>query len=223
MAEQATHGRRRRWARICVAVLVPCALVFAGVYWWLDSGRRMFIPRRWGVVEEGRIYRSGLIYRGLIEDTLREHRIATVVDLSALGPDDPDVAAERDAARRLGIRTLDVRGLVGDGTGDDDAYLTALTEMARAVAGKPVLVHCAGGSERTGAAVALYRMLLEGWDGARAWDEYRSFRRKPPNDDDLARYVNEHLGALAQRLVEAGVIERVPSPLPRFGPPRPGD
>lgn len=35
----------------------------------------------------------------------------------------------------------------------------------------PVYVHCEGGRHRTGVVVAVYRVLVYGWDKKRAWDE----------------------------------------------------
>jgi hypothetical protein len=208
----------RRWLYLGLAAGVPLAVLTVATYWFLDTGNRLFFPRKWGVVEEGRIYRSGMIHRRLIEDVLKEHRIATIVNLSELGPDAPDLAAEREAAARLGVRMVDAPGLEGDGRGEVGAYAAAVTELARATRERPVLVHCVAGSERTGASVAAYRMLVQGWDGARTYAEYLSYRRRPPEDDRLRRFVNEHLGELARRLVEAGVLDRVPDPLPVFAP-----
>jgi hypothetical protein len=199
-------------------VSLVLAVVGVCVHQYLDSWRYYLFPRRFGVVEEGRIFRSGLIWRGLVEDVLRDHRIATVVDMSGHGVGDGNVAAERAAAARLGARVVEVNGLAGDGSGDFGGYVTAVTEMVRAEPGKAVLVHCAGGSERTGVSVALYRMLFQGWDGARAWDEYLSYRRSPPDDDRLARLVNERMPDVARRLVDAGVLPRVPERMPVFGP-----
>ena len=217
-APAGTEPRKRRWVRTLLLVLVPLLILDAVIWWWLDRGNRLFFPRKWGVVVEGRLYRSGRIDAGLVEDALKDHAIAVVVDLAAGEPENADVRAEREAARRLGIRVVEVRGLEGDGTGDVAGYVTAVTEMARAAPGKAVLVHCTAGSERTGVAVALYRMLVEGWDGVRAYDEYLGYRRHPPTDDHLVRFVNEHVADVASRLAAAGVLGRVPSPLPSFGP-----
>jgi len=217
----AADGARRRprhLVRIAVVLLV-LALIGGGVAWWLDKGRHLFFPKNWDVVEEGRIYRSGRIYRGIVEDTLKEHGIRVIVDLAAGEKDDPDEVAETEAARRLGIRKVDLTGLGGHGTGDVDDYVTALHEIVKARdAGEPVLVHCAGGSERTGGVLAVYRMLFDGWDGARTWEEYRSYRIKPPDRPDLPDFVNETLPEIVDRLRALGVPLEAPDPLPHFGP-----
>lgn len=211
-------ARRRRWVVVGVVVLV-LAVVGGGIAWWLDKGRHYFFPKNWGVVEQGRIYRSGRIYGGIVEDALKDHGIKVVVDLAAGEPDDPDAVAEAQAVKRLGIRKVDLESLGGRGTGDVGDYVTALDEIVKARdAGEPVLVHCAGGSERTGGVIAVYRMLFDGWSGPRAWDEYASYRMKPPDRRDLPDYVNENLPVIVERLRALGVPVEPPDPLPHFGP-----
>lgn len=45
----------------------------------------------------------------------------------------------------------------------DEAALLAFLRVAADPTKRPVLVHCTYGADRTGAAVALYRMVIEGW------------------------------------------------------------
>lgn len=53
----------------------------------------------------------------------------------------------------------------------DDALVEQALE-AIATAPKPLLVHCWHGSDRTGAIVALYRMVFQDWPRERAIDEF---------------------------------------------------
>jgi protein tyrosine/serine phosphatase len=199
--------------------LLLCLVAGGGYAWWRDGGKRLFQPRNWGVVEEGWLYRSGQIHARLIEDVLRDHRIDVVIDLSRDDPRIPSVQAEEQAVRRLGIRKLDLAGLNGSGVGRIDAYSEALEEIVRARdAGERVLVHCSAGSQRTGGAIALYRMLFEGWSGDRAYREYLSYRNRPPERDKLARFLNENMEGVVARLVRSGALESPPETLPVFGP-----
>jgi protein tyrosine/serine phosphatase len=194
---------RRRGLVVAIALLAVAGGAYA---WWSDQGRHLFFPKNWGVVEEGRIYRSGQIHSRLVEDVLAANRVRVVVDLAADDAENPHADAEREAVARLGIRKVDVTSLDGSGLGDPERYVEALGAVVRARdAGEPVLVHCAGGSERTGVVVGVYRMLVQGWDGARAWDEYVSYRKDPPQREDLRRYVNEHLPRFAEALRTLGV------------------
>ena len=80
---------------------------------------------------------------------------------------------------------------------DDDVvrFLRIATDPAR----QPVLVHCRRGADRTGAMVAIYRVVVEGWTRADAIDEMThggyGFH---PVWQNLIRYV-EHLDVEAIR------------------------
>ncbi len=95
-------------------------------------------------------------------------------------------AAGFQELRALGVRTvLDVAGgagdeaLVRDGSLNlvhapmsawglrDDRVLQALRVMADP-ANRPLLIHCQHGADRTGALVALYRVVVQGWSKEKA-------------------------------------------------------
>jgi protein tyrosine/serine phosphatase len=195
-------------------------VTLAGVLWWTEGdGRRMFLPRNFGVVEEEAIYRSGQLHRALLERTLEKHAIDVVIDLDKDQHDDEHEAVEREVVERLGIRHAQFRGLNGSGTGDPQDYVDAIAVLLEERAkGKRVLVHCASGSQRTGAFVAIYRMLYEGWDGDRAYGEYLGYRAYPPREPKLSLWMNENLAGIANGLVSRGLLDRPPEPLPRFAP-----
>ena len=221
MTDRDDHSRARghRVRRVLLAVGILVAVLVGGIVWWVDQGRHYFIPKNFAPVEEGLVYRSGRIHRGLIEDTLRDHGIEVIVDLAAAEANHPDVIAETEAARKLGIRKVDLVGLDGYGTGDLQDYALAVRELVNArKAGTPILVHCAGGSERTGGVFVFDRLLFQGWDGARAWEEYLSYRMKPPERPNFPDYVNANLDELVTRLQRLGVDVQMPDPKPHFGP-----
>lgn len=206
--------------RPLVIVALAAAAISGGALLYTKVVRDRVFPKRWGVVDQGQIYRSGQLHPALIERTLAENGIDVIVDLNQLEPDNAAQRAEEAAAAKLDIeRTL--FPLVGDGTGDIEQYALAIRRMVEARrANEQVLVHCSAGTYRTGGVVACYRMLVEGWTPETARDEMVRYRWTA-DDAKLPRYLNDNMAALASRLVELGVIERVPSPLPRF--PEPGD
>ncbi len=209
---------KRRLA-LLLAFLLLAGLIAWGISFWMDTGRHYFHPKNLGVVVPDRVWRSGQIHPRLVEGVLREHEIELILDLTYDQPHDPEAMGEAAVARDLGIRKVDLVTLEGDGTGNPLDYVVALQELVRARdEDRRVLIHCAGGSERTGGIVACYRMLFQGWDGARAYEEYLSYRHKPPETDVLERYVAEHLPEITRRLQASGHLPRVPDPLPRFGP-----
>ena len=81
-------------------------------------------------------------------------------------------ADERAAAARLGLALVEVP--MGGGR------LPTLEEVDRAMdvivdpSRQPVLVHCSHGRDRTGAVIAAYRVVVDGWDPARASAEANS-------------------------------------------------
>jgi protein tyrosine/serine phosphatase len=178
--------------------------------------RDRFVPKRWGVVEEGRIYRSGQLSAPLVKQMLHDHKIAVVVDLTFDNPNDRNHVAELAAIEELGIDRK-LCPLLSDGTGDVHIYAQAVSAVAEAAQrGKPVLVHCAAGTQRTGGVVALYRMLVQGKSPAFAFAEMQKYKYDPGYSPNLLNYVNEYIAEIAADLVRDGTIERVPDPLPRL-------
>jgi protein tyrosine/serine phosphatase len=178
--------------------------------------RDRFIPKRWGVVEEGKIYRSGQLSRHLVREMLRKHHIQRVVDLTFDNPEDANHEAELAAILELGIERR-LCPLLSDGTGDTHIYAQAVAAVAEAAReGKPVLVHCAAGTQRTGGVVALYRMLVQGKSPEFAFAEMRKYKYDPRSSPLLLEYVNAHIAEIAEDLVVVGTIERVPDPLPQL-------
>lgn len=101
-------------------------------------------------------------------------------------PNDDDVKALESAGIRslLNLReyhtdTDEARGtqmqlyrvLMNAGDINDGLIQQALTHLARAE--KPVLIHCWHGSDRTGAVVAMYRMVFQDWPREKAIDEFK--------------------------------------------------
>ena len=90
--------------------------------------------------------------------------VRTVVVLRTKVPSE-----ERKAASTLGLELVHVPM--------DGASMPSMDEIDRALAviedpsKRPVLVHCAQGEERTGAVMAAYRVVVQGWDPARAEEE----------------------------------------------------
>lgn len=198
--------------------LLALASLGAGVAVWEELLEDRFVPRRWGVVEPGMIYRSGQLDSSLVERTLSEAAIRVIVNLCRHDAEDPDQEAEREVAARHGIEYASF-GLRGDGTGDIEAYADALAMMARAHRrGDPVLVHCASGAQRTGAAVVFYRLLVQQRSPAEAHKEMQRYGWDAKDDQELLVYINDNMEQLARLLVERQVIPRVPDPLPVFGP-----
>ena len=206
--------RRKRFVIATVLILVA---IVAVNHEQVTALRDRFIPKRWGVVQEGKIYRSGQLSRHLVKRVLQTNHIQTVVDLTFDNPEDANHTAELAAIAELGIERK-LCPLDSDGTGDAHIYAQAVSAVAAAAReGKPVLVHCVAGAQRTGGVVALYRLLIEGRSPAFVLDEMQRYKYDPARSPRLQAYLNAHIGEIAEDLVRDGTIERVPSPLPKLG------
>jgi protein tyrosine/serine phosphatase len=201
-----------RWLRIAILA----AIVGGGIWLWEKELKDQIIPKRWGVVEQGGIYRSGQLSARLVKQVLKNHGIAVIVALTAVTPGDKNQLAEEQAASELGIEVIRCP-LKGNGTGDIACYAKAIAAIVDAKkAGKPVLVHCAAGSQRTGGIVACYRVLVEKRSPDFAYDELLHYDWHDKPDQILLTYINNNMKELARILVEMGVIDRIPDPLPKF-------
>lgn len=188
----------RKWFWISVAIAL---LVFGGGFVvWNNALKQRFIPTNFGVVEPGKIYRSGQISRHLMAKTLEKYHIGLIVDLSY--ENTPDAEAERATAAAMGVPRLNLR-LGGNGTGNPDFYPQAIKAIVEANhRGIPVLVHCQSGAQRTGGVIATYRMLIEGKSESDAFAEAESYGRSNPR---LIPFVEQHLSEWKQKLAEEHV------------------
>jgi protein-tyrosine phosphatase len=217
-AALAGHRRSLRgWRRratgpgILVLLVLACSGLLRG-----EVLKDRLVPRRFGVVVPGQIYRSGQISAPLVEKVLQQNSIKVIVHLNGPQAGLDGVAAEQRAVRKLGIDYYCYH-LNGDGTGDIHQYVRALETIREAVTrSEPVLVHCAAGTQRTGAVLAAYHLLLEHGAPAEALADMKRYGWRPDHDRVLPQYVNSHMKELAELLVADGVLKQVPNPLPRL-------
>lgn len=210
-----TGGRfRGRLLWVGAMLLAATAMILLG-RGHLD---RRFTAKRWGVVVPGRVFRSGQISRFLIEDMLRDHEIVTVIDLQALDPNDANQRFELAVAESLQIDHHRF-ALLGNGTGDVRMYVNAVETIARCEReGKPVLVHCGAGANRTGGVIAVYRLLVRGESPARVMREMAAYRCAPENNLKLVAFLNVNMAYCAKELAARGILARVPDEIPQINP-----
>ncbi len=158
--------------KLILPIVVLLALV-AGVVWYADDGHELFWPKRWGVVEEGAIYRSGEPLPRAMRRAVKETGVKTIIDLGAHTQGTEEESVAQQSAEELGVTRYRF-GLIGDATGDPNDYVVAL-KLMNDPANQPVWVHCAAGSERTGMLVALHRVIVDGWDADEAYAETHQY------------------------------------------------
>lgn len=206
-------------------LLVAMAGLAAGVYFGIYQPYvYKFIPRNWGVVEEGGFYRSGQLREGLVEKQLRDYKIQTVIVLYGENLNDPKQVALLDTAKKLNVE-IKRFPMKGDGT-PGDGNTAAVARYAQALAavaqtrkeGKVLLVQCMAGTHRTGGIVATYRMLIQGKPAKEAYAELCHYGWDPEKHQDLLKFLNPNMGAIAAELVKLGVLAKMPDPIPVLGP-----
>lgn len=139
---------------------VFCVLLGAGLAlgYGLKTQRRAWVWDHWDVVKPGILYRSGRLTPEQMETAIKTYRIKTVVSFLVPTPRD---AWEEKLVEGLGAKFVNLP-MPGDGFGREDQFREAL-RLIDDPESRPVLVHCARGTCRTGAAVAFYRYQRDGW------------------------------------------------------------
>jgi len=138
--------------------LIP--LVAAAAAGWLvvlDRQGRL-VWDHWDEAKRGVLYRSGQLTGDQLTEAVKRHHIRTVINLQQAGP---ELTAERALAARLGVDFVNLP-MPGDGFGEEWQFREIL-KIIDDPEQRPVLVHCARGTCRTGAAVAMYRFERDGW------------------------------------------------------------
>ena len=175
---------KRWWVLAAAVVLVVGATI--GLY----KARHYVLLDNFGVVEAGRVYRSGQLQAYQLERVIREHGLRTVINTRE--PEAPAalMEAEEEVCRQLGVELVRLP-MPGDGRGAYDQYDRAL-EVLQDPDRLPALVHCARGTHRTGAVIAAYRVRVQGRDPADALAEMEGYRFDP-EDHPLVPYLTDYL------------------------------
>jgi protein tyrosine phosphatase (PTP) superfamily phosphohydrolase (DUF442 family) len=138
--------------------LIPLlAAVAAGWLIVLDRQGRL-VWDHWDESKRGILYRSGQLTSEQLTRASRRFGIRTVINLQMPGE---ELEEERELTKRLGVDFVNLP-MPGDGFGEEWQFreiLKIIDDPER----RPVLVHCARGTCRTGAAVAMYRFERDGW------------------------------------------------------------
>lgn len=191
-----------RFARNAAIIVIA---VVAGVLVARDWAIPNLVPKNFGVVVEGELYRSGELTPTTTARVVREHGIRTIVDFGAHEPGSSEEARAQATADALGVTRYRLP-LFGDAQGDPNRYAEALAIMTDPEQ-QPVLVHCAAGAQRTGCAVALYRHIVEGMDLDAAYDEANRYRHDPSDNPHLRRMLDTWADDVERAFRDGSTIE----------------
>jgi protein tyrosine phosphatase (PTP) superfamily phosphohydrolase (DUF442 family) len=138
--------------------LAGVAVVTVAIWLTVETRRNRLVWDHFDVVKPGILYRSGQLNGDQLAEVVQNFGIRTLINFQVPGT---AVETERSLARRLRVDFVNLP-MPGDGFGQEAQFrevLKACDDPGR----RPVLIHCARGTCRTGAAVALYRFERDGW------------------------------------------------------------
>lgn len=142
-----------RWIGRGGAAVVVTVLALAGYLGWLQ------LNGNFHEVSPGTVYRAAQMDGQALARWKREYGIASVLNLRGENSGADWYETELALADRLGIEHIDFRMSASQKLSAPEVL--ALTEVMRN-APKPMLIHCQGGSDRTGLASALYVAGIDG-------------------------------------------------------------
>jgi len=164
-------------------IVVVLGVVMSSVWLGVETRRNRLVWDHFDVVKPDILYRSGQLTGDQLTQAIARYGIRTVVNFQRTSP---QVTRERILTKQLGVDFLNLP-MTGDGFGKEEqfrAVLQACDDPER----RPVLIHCARGTCRTGAATALYRFERDGWT---IDDVSNEMRRQSYKDGWLPGYIFE--------------------------------
>lgn len=145
------------------------------------------IPFNFSELEAGKAYRSAQPSGEELANMIDVLGIRTVVNLRGPNPGEDWYDTEASICQEMGVTLVDHR--MSAGSLPEPELLEQIVETLL-TAEYPILIHCKGGADRSGAVAAIYRMLIMGYDKADALGELSSvffhFRASTPCMDALA-------------------------------------
>lgn len=157
------RSRRRTWERL-VRVTIALVVVLAPLMFF----RGFFFRNNFGVVEPGRVYRSGQP-KGDLEERISTRRVQSVLNLRGGWRGDWWYGHEVEVCQAGGVDFYDLP-LSADERPRRGELLMMLDLFDRCA--YPLLIHCKSGSDRTGLAAALYELYAVGRPPERARDSF---------------------------------------------------
>jgi protein tyrosine/serine phosphatase len=116
----------------------------------------------------------------------------SIIDLRRDGPED-----ERQLVESAGMKYYKIA--MSDTSHPPHEKVEEFLRIVNDPANQPVFVHCRGGRHRTGALIAIYRVLHEGWTAQQAVEEMKRFDfNKGFGHGSLKDCVYEHYENLSQ-------------------------
>ncbi len=189
-------GSTWSWPNFTRNALITTAVIGLTVWFLVVSVIPNVNPRRFGVVEEGVLYRSAVLPPAALAGVVEDHQIRTIIDFGGHTRGSRSERREIELAEAMGVRYVYLP-LYGDGTGDPNMYAEAL-RVVNDPANQPVLVHCSAGAERTGGLVALYEHFELGMTLDNAYDRCAAYDHDPARNPKLRPMLDQWVDEIEQ-------------------------
>jgi hypothetical protein len=154
-----------------------------------------------GVVQQERVFRAGQMPASALGQTLRERRIKTVLNLRGSNPSERWYRDELSTTREASATHVDIA--MSSCLWMSRVQLQALVKTLDS-AERPLLIHCAWGSERTGLASAYAELLRPGGtlEDARAQFSIRYLFARVNDGKVMAEHLDQYENWLRERGIE---------------------
>ena len=178
--------------RIAIGLLVlPSALVIAIAVWFSASNTHTVVP--------GHIYRSAQLDARQLEELAARYGIMTVINLRGANLEKDWYQEQRGSIQKLALAYHDI---------NMSAFrlpdVTEVEKLAHALqtAGRPILIHCRDGADRSGLASA-FALLLDGKHTMQEARAQTSLRYRVTRPDSAGRqFLNQYSAWLLAKGVE---------------------
>jgi len=183
--------RRRIVLAILALVLVP-SLTY--VFWDLWT-------YNFAEIRAGELFRSAQMSANALKQTIREHRIKTVLNLRGKNPNQPWYRAEREAALNAGATLVDIP--MSSSEWMSRPQLRAVVDVLENYE-RPILIHCQWGSERTGLVSTFAELLRPGatLNDARGQLSLRYLYARVGDGKAMAEHIDAYESWLRERHAE---------------------
>jgi len=145
--------RQKRSVRVAAAAAAFMALVVGLRFWYLEE------QGNFHAITPGEAYRSAQMDRDELEYYLGKYHIRSVINLRGRAAGQPWYEEEVKVCRELGVGHYDVVLKADELPPQEEiGYLIALFKHVP----RPVLIHCRAGSDRSGLAAAIWKVVVDG-------------------------------------------------------------
>lgn len=157
-------------------IIITLVLVSVGEWAYADSGSfqsantltsNLFqntIPNFLQVNDS--IFRGGRPNNGDLQLIQKEESIKTVINLENIKS---FISQEKQVAIRLGLKFFS--SPMDAGVQPNDQQINQILDALKNINNFPIFIHCHHGQDRTGLIIGLYRVEVQGWTPAKAYQE----------------------------------------------------